>query len=128
MTSRTGALLVVSCFVGIAAMVYAGRPISFNRLIQPAMALWAAVPYVVAYLVLKDASASGGVTVAGILALSIGPALIFNAQTWFGIDTRYNAIFMVTPLLQVACFLPFGLVARRGSRLGPATPRRPTGR
>jgi hypothetical protein len=119
---------MVSCFVGVAAMVYAGRPISYNRFIQPAMALWAAIPYLVAYLVLNQAPAFGSVVVAGILSLSIGPILIFIAKSCFGIDTRYNPIFLVTPLLQVVCFLPLGLMARRGNRLVPPTPRRPTGR
>jgi hypothetical protein len=73
---------------------------------------------------LSQVPASGRVVVAGILSLSIGPILIFISRSCFGVDTRYNPIFLVTPLLQVACFLPFGLMARRGNRLVPPTPRR----
>jgi hypothetical protein len=54
--------------------------------------------------------------------------LIFNAQTWFGIDTRYNPIFMAMPFLQVACFLPFGLLVRKKDKATLASAHRPTGR
>jgi hypothetical protein len=54
MTTKTGALLLVSSFVSVAAMVYAGRPASDDRYIREGMALWAAVAYVVAYLMLND--------------------------------------------------------------------------
>jgi hypothetical protein len=117
-------ILAVSCVVGIIAMVYAGRPISYHRNIETVMAGWAASPYAVALLVVTSLDAIGVAAVAGVLSLSIGPILIFGAQRWFGIDTRYNPIFMATPFLQVACFLPFGLLAHRKKEASPAPPNR----
>jgi hypothetical protein len=89
MTTRTNALLLVSCVVGVVA---------------------------------------GMTGVAGVLSLSVGPLLIFNARTWFGIDTRYNPIFMAMPFLQGACFLPFGLLVRKKDKATLASAHRPTGR
>jgi hypothetical protein len=119
MTPRTSTLLLASCLVGVVALVHAGRPFSDNRKIETAMALWAATPYMVAYVVLSATPTIGAFGVAGILSLSIGPILIFNAQRWFGIDTHYNPIFMATPFLQVACFVPFGLLEFRKSDRQP---------
>jgi hypothetical protein len=94
-------------------MVYAGRPISYAPNIRLVMAAWAASPYVVALIMLSSLETIGLAAIVGALSLSVGPVLIFGAQRWFGIDTRYDPIFMATPFLQVACFLPFGILARR---------------
>ncbi len=122
MTRWTNALLLASCLIGVGAMVYAGRPVSYHRFIRTAMVLWAALPYLVAYFVLNSASSIGVIGAGGILSLSIGPLLILNAPSLFGIDTRYDPIFMATPFLQIACFLPFGVLVRRKNRMSEVDP------
>lgn len=116
--------LAVSCVVNVIAMVWAGRPITLLgfRLLEPnrvGMAVWAALPYVVAWFVFHPGPTVRWAAVCGVLALSVGPTLVLGAKSWFGIDTRYNPIFMATPLLQIALFLPFGLVSNRDEKRSP---------
>ena len=120
--------LLVSGAVAIVAMLYAGRPASLRRGISTLMALWAASPYVVAYLALSSLDPLGKAGAAAVLSLSIGPVLIFGAKAWFGIDTRYNPIFVAAPFLQVACFIPFALLAHRKKEPLASSPRRRAGR